>query len=65
MSKIKPFQALGMWALTAFILYLVASLFSLSVSMDAWNWFSKILFWAPTIVLGVWTMNDYFINPNK
>ncbi len=63
MSKIKPSQALGMWALTAFILFLLASLFSWSVS--DWNWFSKIIFWGPTIILGVWTINDYFINPDK
>ena len=63
MSKLKPSQALGMWALTAFILFLLASLFSWSVS--DWNWFSKILFWGPTIILGVWTVNDYFINPDK
>jgi phosphatidylglycerophosphate synthase len=63
MSKLKPSQALGMWALTAFILFLLASLFSWSIS--DWNWFSKILFWGPTIILGVWTVNDYFINPDK
>jgi hypothetical protein len=63
MSKIKPSQALGMWALTAFILFLLAALFSWSVS-DC-NWFSKIIFWGPTIILGVWTINDYFINPDK
>jgi hypothetical protein len=63
MSKLKPSQALGMWALTAFILFLLASLFSWSVS--DWNWFSKIIFWGPTIILGVWTINDYFINPDK
>lgn len=63
MSKLKPSQALGMWALTAFILFLVASLFSWSLS--DWNWFSKIIFWGPTIILGVWTINDYFINPDK
>jgi hypothetical protein len=63
MSKLKPSQALGMSALTAFILFLLASLFSWSIS--DWNWFSKIIFWGPTIVLGVWTINDYFINPDK
>ena len=63
MSKLKPSQALGMWALTAFVLFLLATLFSWSVS--DWNWFSKILFWGPTIILGVWTVNDYFINPDK
>jgi hypothetical protein len=63
MSKLKPSQALGMWALTAFVLFLLASLFSWSVS--DWNWFSKIIFWGPTIILGVWTFNDYFINPDK
>ncbi len=63
MSKLKPSQALGMLALTAFILFLLASLFSWSFS--DWNWFSKILFWGPTIILGVWTLNDYFINPDK
>lgn len=63
MSKLKQSQALGMWALTAFILFLLASLFSWSVS--DWNWFSKIIFWGPTIILGVWTINDYFINPDK
>ena len=63
MSKLKPSQALGMWALTAFILFLLASLFSWSIS--DWNWFSKIIFWGPTIILGVWTINDYFINPKK
>jgi len=63
MSKLKPSQALGMWALTAFILFLLASLFSWSLS--DWNMFSKIIFWGPTIILGVWTINDYFINPDK
>lgn len=63
MSKLQPSQALGMWALTAFILFLVASLFSWSFS--DWNWFSKIIFWGPTIIFGVWTVNDYFINPEK
>jgi len=63
MSKLKPSQALGMLALTAFILFLLASLFSWSFS--DWNWFSKILFGGPTIILGVWTLNDYFINPDK
>lgn len=63
MSKLKPSQALGMWALTAFILFLLASLFSWSVS--DWNWFSKIIFWGPAIILGVWTINDYFIKPDK
>jgi len=63
MSKLKPSQALGMWALTAFILFLLASLFSWSLS--DWNWFSKFIFWGPTIILGVWTINDYFINPDK
>lgn len=65
MSKLKPSQGLGMWALTAFILYLVASLFSLTISMEDWNWLSKIIFWGPTVILGVWTINDYFINPDK
>lgn len=63
MSKLKPSQAIGMLALTAFVLFLLASLISWSVS--DWNWFSKIIFWGPTIILGVWTINDYFINPNK
>jgi hypothetical protein len=63
MSKLNPSQALGMWALTVFILFMVSSLFSWSFS--EWNWFSKIIFWGPTIILGVWTINDYFINPDK
>ena len=63
MSKLKPSQALGMWALTAVILFFIASLFSWSTS--DWNWFSKIFFLGPTIILGVWTINDYFINPDK
>ena len=63
MSKIKPSQALGMLALTAFILFLIASF--LSWSFSDWNWFSKLIFWGPTIILSVWTINDYFINPDK
>lgn len=65
MNKLTPAQALGMWVFTAFILYLLGSLFSFSFSMENWNWFSKILFWAPTVILGVWTINDYFIFPDK
>lgn len=61
MNNLKPPQALGMWALNVAALYLVASLFSLSISMEEWNWLSKIIFWGPTIILGVWTINDYFI----
>lgn len=63
MSKLKPFQAVGMWALTVVILFLLASLFSLSFS--DWNWFSDLIFWLPTITLGVWTLSDYFIYPDK
>jgi len=65
MSKLKPSQALGMWALTAFVLYFIASIVSFAFSMDEWNWFSKIIFWIPTFILGVWTINDYFISTNK
>lgn len=65
MRKIKPSQALVMWVLSAFLLYLAASLFSMTISMENWNWFSKILFWGPSVILGVWTINDYFINPYK
>ncbi len=65
MARLKPSQALGMWALTALVLYLIGSLFSVSFSMANWNFLSKIVFWGPTIILGVWTINDYFIKPNK
>lgn len=65
MSKLTPSQGLGMYLLTVLILYILGSIFSLSITMEDWNWFSKILFWGPTIVMGVWTVNDYFINPSN
>jgi hypothetical protein len=62
MSKIKPSQAVGMWALTVVALFFIASLFSWSI--EKWNWFSKLIFWAPSIILGIWTIKDYFIDKN-
>lgn len=61
MNRLTRLQALGMWVLISFFFFLLASLFSWSFS--DWNWFSKIVFWGPTIILGSWTINDYFINP--
>lgn len=65
MSKLTSSQGLGMYILTVFILYILGSIFSFTLTMDDWNWFSKIVFWGPTVILGVWTLNDYFINPSK
>lgn len=65
MSKLTSSQGLGMYLLTVLILYILGSVFSFSLSMEDWNTFSKIVFWGPTVILGVWTLNDYFINPNS
>ncbi len=63
MNELKPSQAIGMWLLTTFVLFLVASL--LSWSFNDWNWLSRIIFWGPTIIFGIWTISDHFINPEK
>jgi hypothetical protein len=62
MRQLTKFQAIKLWALTAAILYLLASLLSLSVDMDEWNMLSKVLFYLPTILTGAWTIKDYFMD---
>jgi hypothetical protein len=63
MSNLNASQALVMLTLTVIALFFLASIFSWSLS--EWNWFSKVIFWVPTIVIGIWTINDYFLKPNK
>lgn len=62
MSKPTTSQAFLYLLLTIFGLYLVSSLFSFSFSMSEWNAFSNIVFWGASIILTVWTFNDYIIN---
>ena len=64
MFGITRWQAIKKLLFTVFILYLVGSLFSWSFSYQHWNWFSKIVFGLPTVVLTVWTITDYFISPD-
>lgn len=64
-NKISKGKALLFLAITWLILYLIGSLFSLSFTIEEWNAFSKIIFWGPSLLLTVWTVNDYFISPEK
>ena len=63
MSKPKQSEALLYLVLTILGLYVFSSIISLSFSMSGWHTLSSILFWGGSIVLTVWTFNDYFINP--
>lgn len=64
-NKISKGKALLCLAITWLIFYLLGSLFSLSFTIDEWNTFSKIIFWGPSLLLSVWTINDYFIFPER
>jgi len=55
----EPLHAAGMLALTAIILFSLASLFSWSINMDNWNLFSKILFLPTIIVAGAFIINPF------
>lgn len=61
MSKPKKPEALLYLVLTILGLYVFASIISLSFSMSGWHAISNILFWGGSIVLTVWTFNDYII----
>lgn len=64
-NEISKGKSLFFLAITWFICYLVGSLFSWSFDMEDWHLFSKIVFWGPSIVLSVWTLNDYFFSSKK
>jgi len=65
MSKPKPAMSLFFLALTILGLYVLASILSFSFLMSEWHAFSNIIFWGASIILTVWNVNDYFINPEK
>lgn len=62
MSKPSTSQAFLYLILTILVIYVLASLFSFSIFISEWNAFSNIIFWGASIVLTVWTLNDYVIN---
>lgn len=64
-NKISKGKALLFLAITWLAFYLLGALFSLSFKIEDWNTFSKIIFWGPSLLLSVWTVNDYFISPER
>lgn len=64
-NEISKGQAVFCLAITWLICFLLGSLFSFSFDMEEWNLVSKIVFWGPSLLLTVWTVMDYFINPSR
>ena len=63
-DEIKPSQAFLFLSITILILFLLGSLISFSFNYSNWNLISKILFCGPSIILTVWTVNDYLFKQN-
>lgn len=61
MSKPTKSQALVYLIPIILGVYILLSLLSFSFSMSEWNTFSNIIFFGVTVVLSVWTVNDYII----
>jgi len=51
-NKKNPLQVIAILTLMAIIFYVLASLFSWSIIMINWNWFSKMFFWIPIMASG-------------
>ena len=58
-NKKKPLQITTILTMTAIIFYFLASLFSWSIFMKDWNWFSKMFFWIPLMVSSAAIINPF------